>query len=175
MLEAIKSLFLSVHPALLALILCGAAAAAEGALAGRGVRARFAELRQPPYSPSLTVWFAIGMAYYVICFVLLLRLLASRLPSTAHRAAFGLLIALMVANAAWGWLFFRRKDLRASFLAFIPYGLGAAALAILLLSIDRTSAAVLAPYLFYLGYALWWSQRLWVLNRGLSPSRLTRT
>ena len=157
------------HPALQALIICAAAAAAEGLLAGRGIRARFAELRQPPHSPSLTAWFVIGAGYYVICFVLLLRLLTSTLPSTAHRAAFFLLIALMATNAAWGWLFFRRKDLRASFLAFIPYSCIGAALAIVLLGIDRISAAILAPYLLYLGYAMWWSHRLWSLNRQPSP------
>ena len=162
------------HPALQALIICGAAAAAEGVLAGPNVRARFAELRQPPRSPTLTGWFVIGAAYYVMCFVLLHRLLASTRFNASYRAAFFLLLALMVANALWGWLFFRRKDLWASFLAFIPYSLIAVALAAVLVFIDRTAALVLTPYLLYLVYALWWSYRLWFLNRSFSASGLTR-
>ena len=161
------------HPALQALVICAAAVAAEGALAGPGVRARFAELRQPPHSPSLTVWFIIGAAYYVTCFVLLRRLLASTLPSDPHRIAFFLLLALMAANAVWGWLFFRRKNLRASFLAFLPYGFIGIALGAVLVVVDRTSAVLLAPYLLYLGYAAWWSYRLWALNRPLSANGFT--
>ena len=143
-------------------------------MTGRGVRARFAALRQPPYSPPLTIWFLIGGAYYVICFVLLSRLLASGLPTVPHRVALGLLVALMVGNAAWGLLFFRRKDLRASFLAFLPYGLIALMLAIILGRVDRTAFWVFAAYLLYLGYATWWSHRLWVLNRAPAASGLTR-
>lgn len=152
-------------PTIIAFAICVAGAVLEGALAGRGVRARFAELRQPPFSPSLTVWFLIGGVYYVICFVLLYRLLGSALPSATHKAAFVLLLVLMAANALWGFLFFRRRDLRLSFLAFLPYGLVGIALALVLVVIDPTSALVLIPYLFYLGYAAWWSRRLWILNR----------
>lgn len=160
-------------PAIVALLICIGAAVLEGTLAGRGIRARFAELRQPRFSPPLAVWFAIGGGYYLICFVLLRRLLASELPSPTHMAAFALLLVLMAANAAWGFLFFRRKDLRASFLAFLPYGLVALVLELVLASIDRTSALLLVPYLGYLGYSLWWAYRLWVLNRDLSSTGLT--
>jgi translocator protein len=153
------------HPALIALLICAAGAALEGVLAGGGVRARFAELRQPPFSPPLTVWFVIGGAYYIICFVILYRLLVSEL-STTHRVALLLLLALMIANAAWGLLFFRRKNLRASFLAFLPYTLVAMVLMLVLARIDRTSALVLTPYLLYMGYSVWWSYRLWALNCG---------
>ena len=161
------------HPALHAVVICGVAAALEGTLAGRGVRARFAELRQPPFSPSLTVWFAIGGVYYILCFALLYRLLGTGLPTAAHRAAFYLLLALMVTNAGWGWLFFRRKDLYGSFLAFFPYTVLALTLAVVLVGFDWASAVLVLPYLVYLGYALWWSRRLWALNRGPAASGLT--
>jgi benzodiazapine receptor len=158
------------HPAILALLICAAAGVLEGALAGRGVRARFAELRKPRFSPPLTLWFVIGAAYYIICFALIYRLLASGFVTAPHRAALVLLLALMAVNAAWGFLFFRRKDLRASFLAFLPYSLIALALVLVLARIDQTSALVLTPYLVYLGYAAWWSYRLWALNRVVSAA-----
>jgi tryptophan-rich sensory protein len=151
--------------AILALLVCASAAVLEGALAGRGIRARFAELQLPRFSPSLAAWVLIGGAYYIMCFAILYRLLASGLPSRSHTAAFMLLLMLMVANAAWGVLFFRSKNLRASFLAFVPYGFLALVLTLVLASIDSTSALLLAPYLAYLGYALWWAHRVWVLNR----------
>jgi tryptophan-rich sensory protein len=151
--------------ALVALLICAAAAALEGALAGRGIRARFGELCLPRFSPSLSVWFLIGSAYYIICFIVLYRLLTAHLASSTHRAAFILLLVFMAANAGWGWLFFRRKNLRASFLAFFPYGFLTLALVLVLTRIDSTSAVLLASYLAYLGYALWWAHRVWVLNR----------
>jgi tryptophan-rich sensory protein len=162
---------ITMHPALQAVLICAAAAAIKATLAGRRVRARFAELRLPPGSPSLTLWFVIGALYYVIAFILLYRLLAFGMPSPAHRAALILLLALLLMNAAWGFLFFRRKDLRASAIAFLPYGLVAVALALVLADIDRASLVFLAPYLAYLGYAAWWSYRLWVLNRPVSGER----
>ena len=160
-------------PAIVALLICVGAAVLEGALAGRGIRARFAVLRQPRFSPPLSVWFALGGAFYLICFALLYRLLTSGFPTATHRAAFILVLALMVANGAWGLLFFRRKDLRASFLAFVPYGLVAFALVLLLARIDRTSALLLMPYLAYFPYALWWFYRLWALNRSIAASGIT--
>lgn len=152
------------NPAILALIICMVSALLEGAIAGRGVRSRFRELRLPSYSPPLAVWSVIGVAYYIICYVILHRLLAAGLSGPRHQAAFLLLMILMVVNAGWGYLFFRRKDLRAAFLAFIPYGAMAVLLVFLLAGIDRASAFLLVPYLGYLGYAAWWTYRVWRFN-----------
>lgn len=152
-------------PVYQALLICLAGAALEGALTGRGVRERLIALRQPPYSPPLTLWFAIGGMYYVICFVILLRLLRSGLPTGTHYTALAFLVVLMAANAAWGWLFFRRRNLRASLLYFAPYGMIALGLARLLALVDRTSLLVLVPYLAYMAYAAWWGRRVWLLNR----------
>lgn len=153
------------NPSLLALMLCAAAAALEGLAAGGGVRARFAELRLPPFSPPLAVWIGIGVGYYFICFVILSRLLATPLAGAAPgRLALGLVCSLMLANAAWGLLFFRRKDLRLSFLALPPYAVLTLALGITLSTVDRVAALVLLPYLLYLIYATWWGCRLWRLN-----------
>lgn len=153
------------RPALIAFVLCVVAAALESVAAGGGVKARFAQLRLPRLSPPLTVWIAIGVGYYVMCFVILSRLLAAPLVNSAMgRVALGLTCALMLANAAWGLLFFRRRNLRASFLAFPPYVVLTLALGAALLRVDRIAAMILAPYLLYLVYATWWGYRLWRLN-----------
>jgi benzodiazapine receptor len=151
--------------------ICAGVALLEGVAAGRGVRARFAELRLPPFSPPLPVWIGIGLAYYVACFVILLRLLNVD-PTNAHRViALGTLIAIMLMNAAWGFLFFRLKDIRASYFAFFPYGALVFLLGALLVPIDLVSAFVLLPYLLYLAYATWWGHALWRLNDVASPGR----
>ncbi len=150
---------------LLALIICLAAAALEGVLARRGVRERFAELRMPAYSPPFWLWLVIGAFYYTICFVVLRQLLGSRPFTPALLSALCLLVTVLLANAFWNVLFFRWRDLRASYVSFIPYALVVAALVGLLLRLYPFGAALFTGYCLYLLYAAWWGRRLWRLNR----------
>lgn len=75
------------NPSLLAFLICVGAAAAEGVLAGPNPRQRLADLRMPAYSPPFSVWLAIGLAYYIICFVVLRHLLAARFAGFGYRVA----------------------------------------------------------------------------------------
>lgn len=149
---------------LYSLVICATSATLEGILAGRGVQARFADLRLPQYSPPLPVWFVIGGVFYVICFTVLYRLFS--LPASGLRyAALALLVGMMLMNALWNYVFFRLRDLSLSFVACLPYGLMAVALFVLTLKLDRLAALALLPYVLYLGYAGAWGYGLWRLNR----------
>jgi len=152
------------RPALIALFACALAAALEAWAAGRNVKGRFAALRLPSFSPPFAVWIGIGLGYYVMCFFILWRLLTTALVSPAGHLALVLLGALMLANAVWGVFFFRRRNLRLSFLAFPPYALLALVLDVVLIGVDRVAALILLPYLVYLAYATWWGYRVWRLN-----------
>ena len=153
------------NPTLLALIVCLAAATLEGALAGSGVRQRLAELRIPRYSPPFTLWIAIGVAYYAICFVLLRRLLTRPSFTPTIVAAITLLLLILLVNALWNVFFFRWRNLRASFVIFIPYALLVISLGVCLFRTDRFRAALLLGYGLYLVYATCWAYRLWLLNK----------
>jgi translocator protein len=153
-----------VNPTLLALIICISVAALEGALAGTGVRQRLADLRMPPYSPPFTIWLLIGLVYYAICFIVLRQLLAAHSATLLVRVALGLLLVVLLVNALWSILFFRCRDLCASFLAFIPYSVLVAALGVTLWRIYPLGAALFVAYCIYLLYATWWGYRLWLLN-----------
>ena len=133
-------------------------------MAGSGVRQRLAALRMPPYSPPFPVWLVIGLVYYAICFVVLRHLLAASSVTLSLRVALALLIVVLVANALWSILFFRRRDLRASFIAFFPYAVVVAALVLSLSRIYPLGAALFMCYCIYLLYAMWWGYRLWLLN-----------
>jgi tryptophan-rich sensory protein len=152
------------NPTVSALLICLAAAALEGVLAGSGVRQRLAVLRMPRFSPPFALWLLIGLAYYGICFVVLRHLLAAGEVGAASRAALALLFLVLIANALWSILFFRRRDLRASFIAFIPYAVLVIALALVLSRIYLLGAALFMCYCLYLVYAAWWGYRLWLLN-----------
>lgn len=126
-----------------ALLVCGAGAALESVAAGKSPRAYLAG----------GAWIAIGIAYYVVCAILLYRLLALGSETLLARAGLALLVALMATNAFWNYLFFRQRNPRAGYLAFVPYSLLALVLGGVLLLADRGGA--------------------WVLNRGESLRRAT--
>jgi tryptophan-rich sensory protein len=146
--------------------ICLAAAVLEGLCAGRGVRSRLENLRQPAFSPPFSAWVAIGIGYYAICFTVLFRLLRLD-PSPARAAAIALTVAVLAANAAWSLAFFRSKRLGAGMLVLLPYTALAVVLEGLLMGLDRMAALVFALYVLYLGYAAWWLRSL----RRLNPSR----
>jgi tryptophan-rich sensory protein len=147
-----------------ALGLCVASAALEGLAAGHGVKQRLAELQLPRYSPPFVVWVAIGVLYYVICFGVSYRLLSAGIGLSLRGAAFALLLVLMAINILWNVVFFRRKDLHASYYGFWPYIVVAVALLLALRYSDPPTAWIFLPYVVYLSYAVWWGHRLWQLN-----------
>ena len=149
---------------LLGVIICAAAAVLEAALAGRGARQRLTQLRMPPYSPPFALWLVIGFLFYAMCFVILRHVLSTALVSPSEIFALVLTVVLLLANAFWSVLFFRWRDLRASFIAFVPYAVLVAALVILLASSYPLGAILLSFYCIYLIYALRWGYLLWRLN-----------
>jgi len=146
------------------LAICLGAATLEGLFAGPGVKERLSGLRQPPHSPPFAIWVAIGLCYYVICFVVLTRLIGSP-PSLGRGAAVALVVTLLIGNAVWNLAFFRRGDLDTSVVILKGYVAVAVALAILLVLVDLVAAWVFLPYLVYLAYATWWLLSLRRLNR----------
>ena len=152
------------RPVVWAVAVCLAAAALEGVLAGRGVRRRLTELRQPRYSPPFAVWVAIGVGYYVIAAVVLARALDAP-PSGLRWIVLSLISALLLMNALWNLAFFRLKHLTVAAIIAVAYAPVAVSLMALLAGADPVSAWVFLPYVVYLGYAAWWILSLRRLNR----------
>ena len=151
-------------PTLLGVIICAATAVLEGVLAGKGARQRLAQLRMPPYSPPFAIWLVIGFLFYAMCFAILRHLLSMGLVSPSQVFAFVLTLVLLLANAFWSVLFFRWCDLRASFIAFVPYAILVAALVVLLATTYPLGAILLSFYCVYLIYGARWGYHLWRLN-----------
>jgi tryptophan-rich sensory protein len=151
-------------PYLAAFAACLAGAVLEGALTGSGVKARFAELRMPAYSPSLPIWAAIGLAYYGLCFIMLVRLFAAPEPTALQWTAVALIGVVMFLNGLWNFVFFRRRSVRGSFLMFLPYDAVVLSLAGIMTVLDPFGAALIGGYGVYLVYVTWWTYRLWKLN-----------
>jgi tryptophan-rich sensory protein len=142
------------------------AALCEGIMSGMGIKARFAELRLPNSAPPLWAWSVLGGAYYVLFFFLLRSVLARPSIPLWTSVTLTLTAVLLIANASWNWIFFRKKDLWLSFLFFMPYLLLAFTLAGVLHRIRSPISGWYALYLAYLAYATWWGYRVWRLNGG---------
>jgi tryptophan-rich sensory protein len=147
-----------------AIAACAVSVALEALFAGRGIKARFAELQVPRYAPPVWMWAVIGAFYYAICFTILYRLLSLADAGPLRLWALELLCAIMLINALWNYFFFRTRNLFHAFVIGFPYALLALALFPILLSLDRVAAFCLLPYLFYLIYASALGYRLWKLN-----------
>ena len=150
--------------AIFSLIICGLAALLEGGLAGGQVKAHFATLRLPRYSPPFWVWVVIGMLYYVASFIVLYRLFRLEFRGLLWSVAISLALLMLALNAVWNLLFFRLKNLRASVLALVPYSLVVLGLVFSLALLDPLAAWSLIPYVVYLVYANAWVYNLWRAN-----------
>jgi tryptophan-rich sensory protein len=150
------------YPAFIAAVICLLTAAIEGVMAGSGVRTRFAELKMPRFAPSLWAWSLIGVGQYTIFFLVLRSVLAGQ--SFYSRLALVLAITVLLFNATWNAFFFRLRDLKMSFLLFIPYDVLAASLAIVLWLGDDPWSRWFLIYPGYLLFATLWGYRIWRLN-----------
>ena len=146
------------------MIICAAAAVLEGGLAGKGARQRLAQLRIPPYPPPFALWLVIGFLFYAMCLVSLRQALSTGLVSPSQVLALVLTVAVLLANAFWSVLFFRWCNLRASFIAFVPYAVLVAALVIMLARTYSLGVILLWFYCIYLIYATRWGYHPWRLN-----------
>lgn len=145
-----------------AFVICAAAAAFEGLCAGRDPMGQLRALKQPSWSPPIWVWVLIGIVWYGICFVGLIRLLPlwsdQKLPAA-------LLAALMFVNAANNIPLFRMKRLDLAIAFFIPYWPLLAAFLWILCPLDNLTCLLFAIYAVYQIYAAAWGYQLWRMNR----------
>ena len=144
-----------------ALLICVAAAAFEGMCAGRDPMGKLRALRQPSWSSPNWLWVLIGIAWYVICFTALVRLLP-HWPD--HKAPVLLLAALMLANGAANLFQFRLGRLDLAFLFLFPYWLLLAAFLWAACPLDRLTCGLFAVYAGYQLYAAAWGYSLWRMN-----------
>jgi benzodiazapine receptor len=158
-------LMLARHPFLISLGVCVLAAVGEGIFAGKGAMKWLATLRQPRFAPPSWAWIIIGVLYYLICFLVLARLLGIDSDDPLRSLSIALMLALLVTNAFFNYVLFRLRYLYASVAVFVPYDLTAIALTISLFLLDGTAALVFIPYIVYLIFANIWGYELWRLNQ----------
>ncbi len=146
-------------------LICGFAAALEGACAGRNVKAFFSTLKFPRYAAPLWVWSIIGGGYYLIFGFVLYRLLRLTSGSVVKPVALTLIVFMMIVNALSNYVIFRAQNLRLSYIIGNIFPVMDIALFFCLVQLDTVAAWALVPYLIYRVYAVWWGHALWRANR----------
>jgi tryptophan-rich sensory protein len=134
---------------LIALVICGTAAALEGVCAGKSVRSFFATLRFPRYSAPLWVWTIIGVIYYLIFFFIIYRLFRFSSYPFWWYVALGLCVFMMVVNGLSNYVIFRARNLYLSFVIGAVFPVMDVTLFVLLMALDRSAALAMIPYLLY--------------------------
>ena len=155
----------AIYAALLSLIICGIAAALEGACAGTNVRSFFATLRFPRYSAPLWAWTIIGGGYYIVFFFIVYRLFRVSGNRPLWYFALGLVVFMMIVNGLSNYVIFRVRNLYLSFVIGAVFPIMDVTLFALLMMLDQTAALAMIPYLVYRVYAVFWGYRLWQANQ----------
>lgn len=139
------------------------AAAALGALGSSGSRELYAQLDQPDWAPPAAAFGPVWTLLYILmatAAVLVVRR-ADRHSTGAAMALFGAQLAL---NALWPWLFFHWRLGGAAMLEILVL------LAVLLLTaaafarVHRLAAALLLPYIAWVGLAAALTWSVWRRN-----------
>ena len=154
----------AIYAALASLIICGMAAALEGACAGKNVKSFFATLRFPRYSAPLWVWTIIGGGYYIIFFFIVYRLFRLSSNRALWYFALGLVVFMMIVNGLTNYVIFRARNLYLSFIIGAVFPILDVTLFALLMMLDQTAAVAMIPYLVYRVYAVFWGYALWRAN-----------
>ena len=133
----------------------------ETACAGTAPMNKLRALRQPAWSPPTWAWVVLGLSWYSISFVALVRLYPR--PGTA--LAISLLVSLLMANALVNIPQFRWNRLDVAFFYLIPYWMLLALFLVTVRIQDAITFRLFAAYAVYQLYAGAWQWQLWRLNR----------
>jgi tryptophan-rich sensory protein len=151
---------------LLGWVLLTFAAAGVGAIASANASAFYAELTRPSWAPPAWLFGPVWSALYALMALSAWLVWRDRGIAGA-RAALGLFVAQLAANALWSWLFFalHRGDL--AFVEVLILWCLVVATIVSFQRISNVAAALLYPYLAWTTFASALTFTIWRLNPGV--------
>lgn len=141
-------------------------AAALGAVASADAPAFYAQLDRPAWAPPASVFGPVWSALYLLMGVAAWLVWRERGAGGA-RAALGIYLVQLAANALWSWLFF---GWHLGALAFVDVLLLWALIAVTIVAFWRIrplAGALLLPYLAWVSFAAALTWAVWQRNPGL--------
>lgn len=145
-------------------LLVAFAAAAVGAIASVDAASFYARLAKPSWAPPGWVFGPVWTTLYALMGIA--AWLVWRAPGS-RRAALGLFVAQLAANALWSWLFFAwHRGALAAVEVLLLLGLIAATV-MAFWRVSRLAALLMLPYLLWVGFASVLTWTVWRSNPGL--------
>jgi translocator protein len=140
-----------------------------GGLASRPARSAWYEkLKKPPYQPprqAFPIVWPLLYADIATTSAATIDELDRRGQSDAKRAYVAALVANLMLNGSWSWLFFNRRMLGASAIAAAALTASSVDLTRRAAEVQPNRGVVLAPYPLWCAFATLLSTRIWQLNR----------
>lgn len=144
------------------LVLCFGASAI-GAVASIQARAFYVELNQPDWAPPGWLFGPVWTALYAMMAVAA-WLIWRQGGLKFHRVALSLFVLQLILNALWSWLFFAWQMGAASLFNIIVLWCLILATILYFKRSSYWAAALLAPYLLWVGFATALNHAMWQLN-----------
>jgi translocator protein len=153
-------------PLFVAVAACVLFALFGGALVGEGLEGWYEELEKPWFLVPLSVFYTVGVLYYVAFAAVLYRVLVHVVDRRARGICLALALGVMLSNELWNFLFFGLRSTLAGFVGNLLFLVPLTALIFALAKYERLSAKLLVPYYLWVLYDLAWTFELWRLNGG---------
>jgi len=153
-------------------VLCSISIVIEAVSATTEGKQWFENLKRPKYSFSLSAWYFVGAAYYIIFGIVAYRQFAS--GTTIFSTSIILLALVMIINGLTNFIVFKYHSLKWFYLIIYPFGFLLLALIIVLITLkDKVSAALASVYFLWLVYDLYYGYNIWKLNENKMPPPTT--
>jgi len=134
-----------------------------GAIATANAANFFGDLIRPSWAPPAWLFGPVWSALYVLM-GFAAWLVWRRHGFAGATAALALFIVQLLANALWTWLFFAWHQGALAFAEIVVLWILIATLVVMFWRLHRLAAALLLPYLAWVGFAAALSLSLWRLN-----------
>jgi benzodiazapine receptor len=126
----------------------------------------YASLAKPSWNPPNAVFGPVWSALYVLMGVSA-WLVWRRAGFSGARAGLVLFFVQLILNALWSYLFFGLHRPAFAFVDIVVLWAVILAVVVLFWQVQRVSAALLLPYLAWVGFASYLNFVLWRLNSGI--------
>lgn len=140
-------------------------AGAIGAVASADAASFYRALDRPAWAPSPAVFGPVWTVLYILIAIAAWLVWRTR-GFDGARAALGLFIAQLAANALWTWIFFAWRDGLLALLEILLLWILVLATTVAFWRIRRLAGALLLPYLAWVSFAAALTFEIWRLNAG---------
>ena len=134
-------------------------------LAGDAMETWYPSLETPWLNIPIWVFIPVQILYYVICAIIIYRILKYVMPNRQRNISLALLLTMMISAELWNFLFLGLRSTFAGWVGMILFTMMAIVVYAYLRRAERNSSRIMIPYLVWLVLDNIWIFELWLANR----------